>query len=353
MMKKILLVGPYPPPFGGISVQVQRIKKVLDRLSDYECHILNIGENRTSQYDGAINVKGYGDFIKKLLSFAQKRYVIHIITSGHNFKSWLSALCCCLIGFINSRHTIVTLGSGMLPEYLKKSGWLFQLVIILTLKLAGLIVCRNNESINAIARKGVATRKIFNIPGFLGVSEADIGKMSSEMISFKRTHNPVIGIHVIKDPEYGLDFILDSLDELIIKFPNLGVFLIGIDQRDLPVTTIRIDKHIFCTGSLEHSIALALMKQIRLFVRATTFDGDSNSVREALAVGTPVIASKTDFRPNGTILFEIGNSTEMIDQITNTINLNLQIDRKIVESERQGNLGRLLKLYDSLYAVCE
>ena len=47
--------------------------------------------------------------------------------------------------------------------------------------------------------------------------------------------------------------------------------------------------------------------QSDVFIRSTAFDGDALSVREAMTLGIPVIATETDFRPEGVIKYGIGD----------------------------------------------
>ena len=52
-----------------------------------------------------------------------------------------------------------------------------------------------------------------------------------------------------------------------------------------------------------------------VFVRPTFMDGDAISVREAGTLGVPVVASNVGTRPEGTVLFEVGNKSQLVKQI--------------------------------------
>jgi len=43
---KIVLIGPYPPPYGGMAVQIQEWYRHLIERYECECVVLNIGESR-------------------------------------------------------------------------------------------------------------------------------------------------------------------------------------------------------------------------------------------------------------------------------------------------------------------
>jgi len=52
-----------------------------------------------------------------------------------------------------------------------------------------------------------------------------------------------------------------------------------------------------------------------VFLRPTLEDGDSISVREALALGVPVVASRAGTRPDGALLFHRGDVEEMCAKV--------------------------------------
>ena len=52
-----------------------------------------------------------------------------------------------------------------------------------------------------------------------------------------------------------------------------------------------------------------------VFLRTTLYDGDSVAVREALHLGTPVVATDNGMRPEGVRLFPVGNLDALCDRI--------------------------------------
>jgi glycosyltransferase involved in cell wall biosynthesis len=116
-------------------------------------------------------------------------------------------------------------------------------------------------------------------------------------------------------PEYGMDLLVDAIWRVSMERPDVGCIVMGvgaeatrilemIEQRDLT-------RSILMLGDVPHAECLHLMSRSAAFIRPTLTDGDSVSVREALALGTPVIASDAVSRPNGTILHVNGNSEDL------------------------------------------
>ena len=86
-----------------------------------------------------------------------------------------------------------------------------------------------------------------------------------------------------------------------------------------------------------------LMMVSDLVVRATNTDGDALTVREALFLNRPIIASDVTFRPEGTILFKNRDSQDLYLKINETLNkykreplnpleINIQVYREMYSS---------------------
>ena len=117
-----------------------------------------------------------------------------------------------------------------------------------------------------------------------------------------------------RDPELGLPTVIEILPVLARAFPELRALFIGwqvgrktqslIDARDL-------GKHAVCIGQVSHERCLGFLQEADVVVRSTFTDGDAITVREALDLGIPVVASDTDFRPAGVTLFKKGDSGDL------------------------------------------
>ena len=81
-----------------------------------------------------------------------------------------------------------------------------------------------------------------------------------------------------------------------------------IEERNLTRSVLML-------GDVPHEECLHVMSRSAAFVRPTFTDGDSISVREALALGVPVIASDAVARPHGTVLFETANPQDLMQKM--------------------------------------
>ena len=111
-------------------------------------------------------------------------------------------------------------------------------------------------------------------------------------------------------------------------------------------------EHILLTGDLPHAITLAAVARSDLFLRTTQYDGDAISVREALWLGTPVIATDNGMRPAGVRLVPIGDvdalTSAMLEQLDQPHGA--RPDRAVAAAQRTGdeNLETTRLLYREL-----
>src|SRR5438128_11065851 len=201
--------------------------KHLQQQDEYECVILNIGASRKVRSREYVTVSGYFDFIRTLYRFTKQGYVIHLLTNGHNLKSWFSALACAGTGLMSRRCSIVTFGSGNVPEYIHRAGPLRRLVIRTVLCLCGRLVCRNEQARQALISAGADPGRVAIITGFMGVDAADLASLPDDVVTFFQHHDPIIGATANQDPEYGLSLMLDAVHQLRREFSSLGMMIIG------------------------------------------------------------------------------------------------------------------------------
>ncbi len=313
-MMKVLLIGDYPPPYGGISVHVQQLADFL-RRQGASCAVLDI-ERGTDPKPGAIRFDGYFGFLWTLVLFSWRGYVSHIHTNGHNFKSWLAIAATAWVGFLFGRRNIATVHSGLMPEYAAGGRGRPLLVRAAVWPLGGVIAV-NQEIERALLQIKVAPSGISVLPAFALGPRAEV--VPAWAGDYRKRFSPLIASAVYLEKEYGTDLLVSACAALRQKYPRLGCIIMGSGAEEAAIRSqIRAEKgedFLFLLGNVPHDLCLSLMERSDLFVRPTLFDGDAISVREALALGVPTVASDVGFRPPGTRLFRPGDIADLACQI--------------------------------------
>jgi glycogen(starch) synthase len=297
--------------------------------------------------------KGLNHWAKLLLAVrrhARQGWTVHLHTNGHNSKSWLVAAACGLA----SRPcgaSLLTLHSGMAPGYLHTAEiwrrWLARFACSLYTR----VVSVSPEIQRALVSLGVSRDRTEILPAYLGSCESR-ASLSAELRAWLERHRPVLSTALFFRPEYGFDLLVDGLVRLRRRHPDLGCVVMGSGgqqaQAERRVREAGLENCILLAGDVDHDTCLALMSASDAFVRSTLEDGDSVSVREALAQGTPVVASATGMRPPGVILFQPGSVDDMLAKLELVIS-----SPSVCEAPPADSGARLLELYRQLAAPVE
>ena len=339
-----------------MAVQIQEWHRHLIERYECECVVLNIGESRRERIDGSVQVFSYLDFVRKLCSLGRQGYLFHLVTTGHSFKSWLSSLVCALSGMTNGFRSLLVFGSGDAPIYLRNANIFAVALVRLTIGLAGHVICRNEEMRATLIGIGANRDKVTILPGFLGVHSRSDMPLPRSVQQFIDTHTPILGATVyvpntgVLYPEYGIELIIAAIQELRKVHPNIGVILMGPgEEAQAQIKDAdQLLEHLCFTGPLSHDLVLNTMKNLTVFVRPTYTDGDSISVREALALRIPVVASDAAYRPQGVLRFTAGNAHDFVEKLLQVFGDRSAFTEDATIVDGSDNATRLYNIYTEL-----
>jgi glycosyltransferase involved in cell wall biosynthesis len=143
--------------------------------------------------------------------------------------------------------------------------------------------------------------------------------LEPRLLAWLERHRPVLSTALFFRPEYGFDLLLEGIVQLRFRHAELGCLVMGSGEQSAQaaerVRKAGLENDVLLLGDVDHRTCLALMSRSDVFVRPTFEDGDSMSVREALALGVPVVASRVGARPSGAILFKPGDVEDMLAKV--------------------------------------
>lgn len=338
-MTKLLLVGPFPPPHGGVSVHVATLQELLLK-SGIPCRVLNISRD-APRSDSYVSIRGSLHFAILLLRYSFEGWSLHVHINGHNVKSWLVALTAGLAGMIGrrARGAMLTIHSGMSPAYLN-SGRFARFLAWATCGFYRHIIGVNSEIAAELRALPVPAERIEILPAFLSTPAA-LRQLPDGFEEWSQTHDPVLSTALFFRPEYGFEVLVQAIGELRRKHPRLGCVVMG-DSESRPEG---LQPHVFAIGDVSHESCLAVIARSDVFVRPTFSDGDAISVREALALGTPVVASDVVPRPKGTLCFKTGDATDLASRIESLLR-GTGLPELARSEPAENGVHRLLELYN-------
>lgn len=302
---KILLVGPYPPPLGGVSVHIKRLKKLLDFYRNKtECFY------KSNKFKSRII-----DSIKlfKLL-YLNDFDIIHI--HGY-FRAYILVIFLCRI-FKNYAIYYTAHNSRLFENKNIISKFFIKCFIK---RLDYLVVVYRRILENYEQNKVKLPDKILVRNAFLPPPIEDYDRIfesySKDTKKFLSEKKPIIlanawKISFYKNMDlYGLDLCIEVASQIKKMFPQLG-FLFALANKDYNSHYIAQMKELIEEKGIKENFHIMtgqkelwpIFKRADLSLRPTATDGDALSIRESLYFNCPVIASDVVKRPEKTITFK-------------------------------------------------
>ena len=244
---------------------------------------------------------------------------------------------------------ILTLHSGLAPSYVQSLGrhrWIARRICWLFDRVIGV----NAEIVKALTGLGIPPQKLELLPAYLAAAPS--GALSAAVNEFFREHWPVFTTVLFFRPEYGFEFLLEALARLRTTYPKLGCMIMGGGKNDIECELRRLDAGIGGTvmllGDVPHEECLEILSRSQVFLRCTFSDADAVSVREALSLGVPTVASDVGHRPDGVLLFPAGHLDALISQIDAALNRRFKTSLPGKSDMAFTGLPRLLEIYQHL-----
>lgn len=311
---RILIIGPYPPPLGGISVYVKRFSQKLKR----EGHDVDVFD-----YSRIPRLKRYITFFKAVSAGYDRIYV-----------NQLSLPIILTLAVFGSSGRTIFFGHGSSVE--NWSG-LRRLAFAAFLNRCSEVVLAGPHLKPLYEQKGVGKSVPITIQhAFLPPDESEEERIKAtypeEVHRFIKAHRPLVignGYQIAfyngRDL-YGLDMCVELAYRLKPDFPHIGVIfaLADIGDReyfDMIRSRVRdlgiVDNFLFLTEQKE---LWPLFKHADLFVRPTCNDGYGISIDEALHFGCPAVASDVCRRAEGTVLFKNRDMNDFTEKCNGILN---------------------------------
>jgi glycosyltransferase involved in cell wall biosynthesis len=176
------------------------------------------------------------------------------------------------------------------------------------------VVGVNGEIAEALMRLGVPADRIAVLPAF-SPAQAAAGAPPAALAAFRAAHAPLYAAALARGAVYGEDLLDQALPLVREREARAGLVVFGPGSAEGPLALRGAAGGVLALGEIANEEALAVMAACDAFVRPTRADGDAMSVREALSVGRPVVASAVGHRPPGCLLFPAGDARALAGEL--------------------------------------
>jgi glycogen synthase len=308
---KVLLVGDYPPPHGGVAVHVEVLQRAV-RATGARCDVLDVGKGQLPAF-GVVPAQSYGAFAAHLARYALRGFRIHVHTSGANPKSWMLASACAVAGKLSGTPPLVTFHSGLGPAWLAEDPLRAKIACAVS-NSYGTVIAVSDEIRAALVSCGVSRERIEVLPAFSREFLAP-GAPPHGFLELREEARPLYCAMLAPLPVYGAEPLLRAFARVHAANSRARLALYGPGTGEMAGVVARLcgdaAPAVRCFGEVHRPAALALIAGCDVFVRPTLADGDSVSVREAVALGRAVVATSVGNRPPEARLVAPGDSVAL------------------------------------------
>lgn len=287
-MPNLILIGKTPPPIGGVTIHVNRLIEHLDESSiDFDFIELCFSN------------------LFQILKTSLKYKVIHLHTSHVWLRFFFS-----IYSVLNGKKLILTF-HGNLGRYNHFYNWIDNLSV----RLANIPIALNQQSFDKAI---LINENVRLVPAFIPPKEVELdidSLISSEIQKLNYKYKKVYctnAFDVTFDKDHNEIYGVSELVKLFSSLKKVGLVISdpsGNYKKYLNKENIFVSDNIKIFN-FNHSFFYVL-KNTDGFIRATTTDGDSLSVKEALYLGKSVYCTDCVDRPKGVILFETKNYLQL------------------------------------------
>ena len=319
-LSHVTLAGFYPPPVGGESLHVKQLAELL-RECGIEVDVVNLNRSARPSREYRSAGSRLGRMVM-LVGAAGSSSVLHLHAIGHNRLSWGVIAAVALSVWVRRRVALLTIHSGVFPSYVATFGPIRSWMAGCVLRPFRRILCVNGDIAASVRALGIGPQKALVVSPFLGVRRVPCLTTADEAIA-KRYHPLLVAVGGgDRDPGRGMPTVVQACRGLLRRFPGAGVVFLGarVSRALEPLMgDPDVRDHVVCLGEVSHERCLALLAASDVLVRSTFVDGDSIAVREGLALGVPVVASDTAYRPAGVRTFRKGDAEDLEKRLTSAL----------------------------------
>jgi glycosyltransferase involved in cell wall biosynthesis len=305
---RVVLVGVYPPPYGGVSIHIQRLLE----------GCLNNGILCTV-FDRSLRAKKTQNVLNMLRIWNWPRVlcprwdIFHVHAVDWNWQipeifHYLARM----------KHTRLIVSYHAMSHSPQEFSHLGRRMTKDALKSAAHCIAVNEEIKEKLVSLGAIPEKVSIVSPYLPpvVKEEEIAAVPPQVWDFIASHKPIISANafaIVRDAGedlYGIDMCIELCAALKSVYPGIGLvfFLPSIrDHEYFHALKRRISEkgieNNFLFQTMPCQLYPVLMKS-DIFVRPTLTDSYGVSVAEAIHFKVPAVASDVCQRPEGTVLFK-------------------------------------------------
>lgn len=342
---RIGIIGPYPPPRGGVSVHIKRLE---DELRDQGVMIKIFNVNMMG---GCIRRKIR--YLKWLLKLLPCTHIDILHIHGGALKERALII---FIARLYKIKTVVTFHS-LRDDFTQMTFWKRSLLSYVVNHTDYIIAVGDTEKEKLVKWFNRET-SLSVIPAYIPPKRIET-ELPAQLMEFLRSHRLIISANASNmdfyqgQDIYGLDMLVELCGQLSAQMDVGFVYCLTrltdkmyFEEIKSRIKELGIENYFFIV--LDSMEFWPVLEKSHIFIRPTCTDSYGVSVAEALTFGIPSIASNVCKRPEGTILFQSRNSEDLYAKAKEIISNYDQYRAAIQHLKIESCVPVILRIYQEL-----
>ena len=284
--KTICIVSPFPPPYGGMAIQAQKLISLLERSG---FRVLAVKTNADlpkclhfmSKVKGVRTIIRLFCFLKNLHKTLPEAQIVYFLTGFFNFFFWVTYPALILIK-LHGRKVILSARGGEARPFFRKYGLLVKPIL-------GMVDAISTPS-------GFLKGAFKEVLGLEAVIVPNIADFNQFRFRPRKPVRPNLLVTRSLEEIYNVGCVIRAFKKVHDDIPDssLGIVGEGSQQAALKklVGDLRLNGCVTFYGKIEHSEIQSYYNQYDIFVNASNADNLPGVILEAFASGLPVISTR-------------------------------------------------------------
>jgi glycosyltransferase involved in cell wall biosynthesis len=316
--KNVALIGPYPPPYGGISTFMLNLQALL-LLHNFSFKFLAFRSANLHSENTIPISSGLQGVLALFTNLMNVDIALDCTEFCLEYPSWRRVYLWLFTKRLTKFRWIKMVHNGSLPMRYKSFSLLQRKVFKHALSHIDELIVVNDELANWVKNTFDYRRPIV-VVGSLLPSQADelFHELDAKLLQFLHEHEKIVCSIGVFTQVYGFDDVVETVEELRTDLhKNIGVVLIdaGFDREPGFQHKITANREwIYTLKGIPISQVKDILKQSDIFVRATKYESYGLSRVEAIFCEKPVVATNVG-ETRGMLLYEYGDRKTLREQI--------------------------------------
>ncbi len=290
---RIVLVSPFPPPYGGMAVQASLLHRRL-MAEGVKVYCIDYTEplpapwRKLQKVWGLRTVVKWLRFVRKVRRLAQSNCVFHVLASSYgSFFLWAAP--CLLICHWRKVPIIMNYRGGAAEAFLRK----YHRLVVPLFKKADRIVVPSGFLFFIFIKYGLYSEVIPNI--------LDLENLETNGNAEGELQPPRIVINRNFEPIYNLRMAILAFAIIQARFPEAQLRLIGegAQRQELEKLVTELGIHnVEFLGRRKNEEVLQILLDSDLMLNPTNVDNMPISLLEAMALGLPIVTTNAGGIPH-------------------------------------------------------